>query len=337
MALGLFAAFQVPASGQAAAERRGETIKMTGSFLEPLQKRDSALIADQFRYGFHLREVEAGTQFMLPDLSRGLMDSVDVVSPWLVDTVKVYGKRKSPSAYDIDVSLILTSFEEGRRDLVPLAVARTGADGRVDTLVFDPQTVEFFTMPVDTSTYRIHDIKDQIRYPVTVAELLPYAALVWGIALVAIIVWIILSGKKAASQATAYHDPPYVVALRKLDRFRGNKYWASEKQKAFYSGITEALKEYIAARYSFDAMEMTTAEIFSNLRHTDVPADLYEQMKTLFETADYVKFAKAFASDEENAVALPSAVRFVTTTYQSQLSGEEAAAAAGDKEKGGDK
>ncbi|MGN1216167.1 MAG: hypothetical protein ACI4TJ_07970 [Candidatus Cryptobacteroides sp.] len=337
MALGLFAAFRVPATGQEPGRHRGETINMTGSFLEPLQKRDSALIADQFRYGFHLREVEAGTQFMLPDLSRGLMDSVDVVSPWLVDTVKVYGKRKSPSAYDIDVSLILTSFEEGRRDLVPLAVARTGADGRVDTLVFDPQTVEFFTMPVDTATYRIHDIKDQIRYPVTVAELLPYAALVWGIALVAIIIWIILSGKKAAVQAAAYKDPPYVVALRKLDRFRSNKYWAPEKQKVFYSGITEALKEYIAARYGFDAMEMTTAEIFSNLRHTDVPADLYEQMKTLFETADYVKFAKAFASDEENAVALPSAVRFVTTTYQSQLSEEEAAAAAGDKEKGGGK
>ena len=59
----------------------------------------------------------------------------------------------------------------------------------------------------------------------------------------------------------------------------------------------------------------------------------------LFETADYVKFAKAFASDEENAVALPSAVRFVTTTYQSQLAEEEAkaAASAGDNAKGGEK
>ena len=235
--------------------------------------------------------------------------------------------------------MVLTSFEEGRRDLVPLAVGRSGPDGRVDTLVFDPQSIEFFTMPVDTATYRIHDIKGQIRYPLTFAELLPYVALVWGIAIVAILVWILLSRKKAASEESAYKDPPYVVALRKLDHFRSNKYWAPEKQKAYYSGITDALREYIAARFGFDAMEMTTAEIFARLRHTDVPADLYEEMKTLFETADYVKFAKAFASDEENAVALPSAVRFVTTTYQSQLAEEEAkaAASAGDNAKGGEK
>ena len=29
-----------------------------------------------------------------------------------------------------------------------------------------------------------------------------------------------------------------------------------------------------------------------------------------------MKFAKAFATDEENAAAVPLAVRFVTTTYQ---------------------
>ncbi|MGN0201298.1 MAG: hypothetical protein ACI399_00115 [Candidatus Cryptobacteroides sp.] len=337
LALCLSAAFPALSSGQENALRQGGTVNMTGSFLEPLQKRDSALIADQFRYGFHLKDVEAGTLFMLPDLSGGLMDSVDVVSPWLVDTVKVYGRRKSPSAYDIDVSLILTSFEEGRRDLVPLAVARTCPDGLTDTLLFEPQSVEFFTMPVDTATYKIHDIKGQIKYPLTLAELLPYAALVWGIALVAIILWILLSRKKAEAADVAYKDPPYVVALRKLDRFRSNKYWAPEKQKAFYSGITEALKEYIAARYGFDAMEMTTAEIFGKLRHSDVPADLYGDVKTLFETADFVKFAKASASDEENAAALPVAVRFVTTTYQSQLAEEEARAAASgrDNAKGG--
>ncbi|MBR0361054.1 MAG: hypothetical protein IIX35_01595, partial [Paraprevotella sp.] len=38
--------------------------------------------------------------------------------------------------------------------------------------------------------------------------------------------------------------------------------WVPEKQKAFYSGITDALREYIAARYGISAMEMTTAEIF---------------------------------------------------------------------------
>ena len=88
--------------------------------------------------------------------------------------------------------------------------------------------------------------------------------------------------------------------------------------------MTDALREYIVARYGVGAMEMTTAEIFADLRRTDVPADLYEEMKGLFERADFVKFAKFVASPEDNATVLPQAIRFVTSTYQAEVE-EEAA------------
>ena len=75
-------------------------------------------------------------------------------------------------------------------------------------------------------------------------------------------------------------------------------------------------------------MEMTTAEIFADLRKTDVPADLYEEMKDLFERADFVKFAKYVATPEDNATVLPQAVRFVTATYQTEVEEETAEATA---------
>ena len=56
-----------------------------------------------------------------------------------------------------------------------------------------------------------------------------------------------------------------------------------------------------------------------DMRQTDAPADLLEELKDLFERADFVKFAKFAASDEDNARALPVAVRFVTSTYQAEL------------------
>ena len=52
---------------------------------------------------------------------------------------------------------------------------------------------------------------------------------------------------------------------------------------------------------------------------TEAPADLLEELKELFERADFVKFAKFTADDEDNAKALPVAVRFVTSTYQAEL------------------
>lgn len=63
------------------------------AFLEQLQKRDSVLIADQLRYGFRLENVKAGTALGLPDLSHGVMDSIEVVSDWKLDTLKFRKKK----------------------------------------------------------------------------------------------------------------------------------------------------------------------------------------------------------------------------------------------------
>lgn len=319
------AMLSVAASGQQAPQSKGMLIRSEDSFLEPLQRRDSALIGDQFRYGFHLKDVAEGTRFALPDFSKGFMDSVEIVSPFKADTVAVHGKKNEPKSYDIDVSMVITSFDEGIYNLLPLSMVRAFGVDRVDTLLFEPKTLDIRTMPVDTAIYQIHDIKGQIRYPLKASEILPYVGGIILLAIIIFLIWKLVASKRRKSDEQAHKDPPYLVALRKLEHYRGSKYWAPDKQKSYYSGITDALREYIDARYGIDAMEMTTAEIFKDLKSSGVPADLYEEMKTLFETADFVKFAKASASDEENAAALPAAVRFVTVTYQSQLAEEEAA------------
>lgn len=301
----------------------GQVVDMEGSFLEPLQQRDSVLIGDQFRYGFHLKGIPEGTGLGLADLSKGLRDSIVVVQPWAADTVKVYGGRKESKSYDIDIYMVITSFDEGTYELPRLPVLKA-TEGRIDSLLFDAQTLDVRTMPVDTASYQVHDIKGPVRYPVTFREILPYLAAVWGFVVLCILIWaLIASRRKKESVAAGHKDPPYVVALRKLEGYRGSKYWAPEKQKILYSGITDTLREYIDARFGIDAPEMTTAEIFSELKGKDIPEDLYAGTKELFETADLVKFAKAFATDEENAAALPAAVRFVTATYQSQLDQEQ--------------
>ena len=315
----------VSAGGQeeASGNPGGLLIRSEDSFLEPLQKRDSVLVADQFRYGFHLKNVQEGTRFAFPDFSKGFMEGVEIVSPWRLDTVKVQGDRRGPKTYDIDASLIITSFDAGKYDLLPLSVVRASGADRVDTLLFDSQPLDVRVMPVDTATYQLHDLKGQIRYPLTFRELLPYLLALWGVVVFGILVWVLIRSGRKRKQVAARQEPPHLVALRKLDQYRGNKFWAPEKQKQFYSGITDALREYIDACFGIDAQEMTTAEIFEDMRKVDLSSDLYQEMKTLFETADLVKFAKAFATDAENSAALPIAVRFVTTTYQSQLAEEK--------------
>ena len=307
------------------AQTPGKVVQMEGAFLEPIQERDSVLIADQLRYGFTLTQVEEGTVFGYPQLGDTLMTNILVVNPWTIDTVKVTKQKKNqPKLYDIKSSVTVTSFDEGNYILPPLAVLRMEKDGVVDTLVFDPMRLEVRTMPVDTATFAPHDIKGQIRYPVTFREVLPWiGAFLLAAGLIALAVYLIVRYRRKSDPAYARKDPAHIVALRKLDMYRGNKMWAPEKQKAFYSGVTDTLREYMSSRYGISALEMTTAEIFAQMKDADAPKELLAEVKELFERADFVKFAKYVASDEDNASVLPLAVRFVTETYQAEIANEE--------------
>ena len=307
------------------ASAQGKVVQMGPSFIQQLQERDSVLIADQLFYGFELKQVEEGTQFAFPQVEDTLMTKIRIVKPWQMDTVKASkAKKGQPRMLDLKGGLTITSFDEGIYYLPPLAVQRMSKDGVLDTLVFEPQRIEIRTMPVDTATFQPHDIKGVIKYPVTFAEVAPWVAAALAlIGLIAIAVWLIIRYRRTHDPEYVKKDPAHIIALRKLDKYRGNKMWTPQLQKAFYSGITDTLREYIAARYDIGALEMTTAEIFKDMKQTDAPADLQEELKALFERADFVKFAKFTASDEDNAKALPVAVRFVTSTYQAEIEDNE--------------
>ena len=55
----------------------------------------------------------------------------------------------------------------------------------------------------------------------------------------------------------------------------------------------------------------------------DISPELFDETRELFETADFVKFAKHTAPDEYNAKVVPTAVKFVTDTYRSTLEEEQ--------------
>lgn len=205
--------------------KKGELVYQKGAFLKQLQERDSVLIADQLLYGVDLNNVEEGTMFAFPEVKDTLMDGVEIVSGWQLDTIKVVkGKKGASNVLNLRGGIVITSFEQGQYALPPLSLQRVTKDGVVDTLVFNSQTLEVKTMPVDTATFEVHDIKGQIRYPITFKEVLPWIGTVLGIlGLIALAIWLILKYGKKRNAADEKKDPAHIVALRKLDMYRGNK------------------------------------------------------------------------------------------------------------------
>lgn len=325
-----------------APEPGGSVIFSKNVFLKQLHQRDSILIADQLVYGVTMDRVEEGTEFLFPEYRDTICSGVTVVRPWQLDTVRVHREKKSSvRRYDLVAGMLLTSFDEGRYRLPNIVIQRLSPDGTRDTLVYEGAEMDVRTMPVDTSSFVVRDIKGQIRYPLTAAEVLPWVGLFYGTVLLAIAVACLCIIYRRRDGENVRHDPAHIIALRKLDRYRDEKFRTPEKQKAFYSGVTDVLREYVAARYGVGAMEMTTAEIFSELNKvfSEEPAarkELLERLKGLFEMADFVKFAKLQADASEVAAALPLAVRFVTETYQSEIQ-EEADKNADKADKSADK
>ncbi len=292
-----------------------DVIPFGKTFLEPLNKRDSALVADQFKYGFTLEKKDLPPALGLTDMSKVCDDTLVLVKSWQLDTLK----SGAVKGY-----IVVAPFEEADYDLPSLYVLRAYDDGRTDTLCFEGSHLEVKPMPVDTATFEIKPLKEQINYPLTFKEILPYLLGILAFAALTVLCVIFLPKilKKKSSSAKE-KDPAHIVALRELEKFRGDKYWAPSHQKAFYSGITDILKNYIDESFSIDAPEMTTGELFAELKRiSEIDPQMYASLKSLFERADFVKFAKGVVDDRENAEALPLCVNFVTSTYQKQVEKE---------------
>ena len=188
-------------------QMKGQVVQMTGSFLEQLQERDSVLIADQVRYGFDLQQVEEGTRFGFPQIKDTLMTNIRIVENWKMDTLKVKKQKKDqPDLLNLRAGITIASSDEGIYILPPLAVQRLTKDGVVDTLVFEAQRLEVKTMPVDTATFKPHDIKGQMTYPVTFKEVAPWVAGGLVLAgLIALVIWLIVKYSRRNNPRQAFY------------------------------------------------------------------------------------------------------------------------------------
>lgn len=282
--------------------------------------RDSILIGDQVEWTLDF-QLAPGEAVSISKPGAEPVPGVEALGEMALDTL-----ADKKGTLSLRGRIILTSFDSGSYVLPPLYLLMARADGSVDTLEYAGPRLAVNTVPVDTATFQPYDIKGQIRYPLTFKEVIPWVGLAL---LLAALVWLLIRWIRLRRQNRDFFgkpvvkDPPHIVALRSLEKTRAQKLWQAGKQKQFYTQVTDALRQYIAARYDVAALEQTSAEMFRGLQDKDIDPDLKEKLKDLFTTADFVKFAKHTATDQENENAIPTAIRFVNETYMKEIEKEE--------------
>lgn len=248
-----------------------------------------------------------------PVLADTISAKVQVVEIGRTDTLP---DKDNPGTRTISRQYTITSFEAGLH-MVP-AYTFHNKTGSFNT---QPLPLEVIAVKVDT-TKAIYDIKG----PLAVS----YSFMDWlkdhwqwvlfpllGVLLLAALFYYYLKKRKnkpVKVQEAKPFEPSHTVALDKLNALKGKKLWEQGELKQYHSELTDIIREYLEKRYGVNALEQTSEEIFSGLRHLKIAEQDTNKLRQVLILADLVKFAKEKPLNTDNEQSMENAISFVINT-----------------------
>ena len=150
-----------------------------------------------------------------------------------------------------------------------------------------------------------------------------WTLIVGGILILALVAggtyWLIRWSKKRRLEAAKRpKGPPPTedqIAIEALKKLEAQGHLRKSEFKKFYFGISEILKQYIGARYKFDALESTTDEMIYHLeRESGVQDHILTSLREMYEKLDLVKFTDHVPVAIEGSELLDRARKIVNQT-----------------------
>ncbi len=245
----------------------------------------------------------------LPDT----LSKIEIITKGKIDTLATGDNTKLTREQKFTV----TAFDSGYFVIPPFAFNyKMPGDTATYIAETQPQLLTVNILPVDT-TKAIRDIKGPIEVGITWQEILMYAAI--GLLIIGITVLIVyLTRRKKNIEVVAAPPPPqrpaHEIAIEELEKIKEEKIWQQGNYKLYHTRITDTLRNYISARWHFDAMEKTTDEIMHASFAHHLTSSSFTRLKNMLTLADLVKFAKHTPLNVENEQSLADAFLLVNET-----------------------
>lgn len=245
-----------------------------------------------------------------------LSKSIDVIS---ADDVKTTPINNSDNVI-MTQNLKLTSFDTGYVYVPEIAISYSTSlqDSVRHTLYTDEKELYVKTVAVDT-TQDFRPIKGVIRQGITAKEVFPWAAI---IIIAAGVVYLIIFLKKRSKKTEKVVEvkkkpaiPAIVTARAKLAEMKDNELWNNPRTKDYYTDLTDIAREYLEGQFEIDAVEMTTDEIMKAVNELNLSNLTKSKLQDTLVTADFVKFAKASPTAEQNKQSFSDINNFVEDSY----------------------
>ncbi len=114
--------------------------------------------------------------------------------------------------------------------------------------------------------------------------------------------------------------PMHEIALSQLDILIQSDLWLKNEYKLYYSEISDIVRQFLTARFNFDAQKMTTKELFKKLKTIkDFKFD-FNVLKNFQQDMVLVKFAKVIPTIEERDKTLNTAKQIILENKETDLS-----------------
>ncbi|MBO7273200.1 MAG: hypothetical protein J6U89_10095 [Bacteroidaceae bacterium] len=267
------------------------------------------MIGEQTRIRLEL-SVDTGYKVSMPELKNELMPGIEILEK--------KSERKSLNENRRNLftdEYLITSFDSTLYDIPPFKVEVDSSEYLSNSLA-----LAVYTMPIDTANLQnicgpkdVWDVEltwEEYRDSVHLGIILLFLAL----ALAWVVVRFVKNKPIIRIVKIKPKEPSHIVALSKIEEIKNSETWQADSNvKEYYTQLTDALREYMFARFGFNATEMTTSEILDYLRGIDNKENIAE-LKDILETADLVKFAKLHPTANENTRNMQNAIEYVNVT-----------------------
>jgi hypothetical protein len=249
----------------------------------------------------------------------GIHLDIDVLRYEKLDTV-VEGEM-----LHLEQRIKIAAFDTGYHAIAPLPVIVRGPQG-IDTIFSEPMLLEVYGPQQDTSI-AFKPIKPIKQEPYTLKEILNVAMWIYfGISALILLIWFIrklIKRESIISPIVKPKVPAHIEAKQKLDKLDKKRLWQSGEIKLYYTELTDIIRHYMDRELEIPAPEATSDQIIEYLEKEAITAQLFQGLKNLFKTADFVKFAKMQPNDDDNEIHIKTAYRFVEEVHQKMLVEQE--------------
>jgi hypothetical protein len=237
--------------------------------------------------------------------------SVDTASKVVFPNLKNFGALEVIQSYPIDTILKndryelikkygLTQFDSGRYTIPSVKILINNKAYLSDSLL-----VEVANVQVDTLKQKMYDIKDIVAVEDTIGDWWKYLlGIVVLVGIAGLVYWYFKKRQKEKIEEEVYKTP-IEKATNLLNNLEKKELWQHGEVKAYYSELTDIVRNYIEEAIEIPAMESTTSELIEGLKVASqkkkmkLSKETIENLFTVLKQADLVKFAKSKPLDFE--------------------------------------